>query len=255
MRYIYKSTNNASGKSYVGQTNDVDRRQEEHIADAMHGSDCHFHRAIRKYGKESFTWTLIEECEDHLSNEREAFWIDHFGTFVDGYNMTTGGDSSFERTVISVDTRRKMSESHMGERNHNFGVPKSEETKRKMSEAQKGRKLTEEQRRKNREARLGRKHSSETRVKMSEARRGHIVTEETKRKISEGNKGKKMSQASCEKMSAVKKGKTPPLAVREAVSRALKGRPRSDETKRKISEGHRRRRESPVAPEVVAGEG
>lgn len=37
----------------------------------------------------------------------------------------------------SVETRRKMSLSHQGSRNHNFGKPRSEETRRKISEGKK----------------------------------------------------------------------------------------------------------------------
>jgi len=59
----------------------------------------------------------------------------------------------------------------------------SEESKRKMSEAKKGRKL-----------RLGTLHSEESKRKMSKASKGRIISEETKKKISKTLKGRKKSK-------------------------------------------------------------
>lgn len=74
----------------------------------------------------------------------------------------------------------------------------SEETKKKISESKKGKKLNlSEEARMKRRSWLGKHHSEETRRKMSESskHRGSTApkTEEHKRKISEGNKGKHLS--------------------------------------------------------------
>ena len=66
----------------------------------------------------------------------------------------------------------------------------SEETKRKMSLAQKGRIITEEHRRKISESNKGKTYSDESRKKMSESKKGKKHTEEHRRKISESMKGK-----------------------------------------------------------------
>jgi hypothetical protein len=104
----------------------------------------------------------------------------------------------------------------------------SEETRRKISVANKGRNLSTETKLKMSESRKGRTHSEETRRKLSEAKKGnqHNLgknhSAESKRKISEGLSGLKHSQETRRKMSESKKGK-----------------PRSEETCRKISEARK----------------
>ena len=61
-----------------------------------------------------------------------------------GYNSTSGGDIF----VMNDETKQKISQSMMGNMNH----PCSEEKKRKISEAQKGRQFTEEHKQKLSEA-------------------------------------------------------------------------------------------------------
>ena len=68
------------------------------------------------------------------------------------------------------------------------GVVRSEETKRKMSEAKKN--MSDETRKKMSEAQKGRINSEESKRKMSEAHKGKTISEETKRKMSEAQKGK-----------------------------------------------------------------
>ena len=80
--------------------------------------------------------------------------------------------------------------------------PHSEETKLKISKANKGRKLTEEQRGKISESKkgkvgpwLGKTFSEEHKRKLKEARnRRGLVSEETRRKMSEARKGKSWSE-------------------------------------------------------------
>jgi len=64
-----------------------------------------------------------------------------------GYNSTSGG----ENFVMNEKTKQKISQAVMGNKN-GFGHPCSEEKKKKISEAQKGRKLTEEHKKKLSEA-------------------------------------------------------------------------------------------------------
>ena len=71
----------------------------------------------------------------------------------------------------------------------------SGETRRKLSEAKKGKPSTF----------LGKKHSEETKLKMREARLN--VSEESRRKMSEAQKGKKVSDETRRKLSEIRKGR------------------------------------------------
>jgi len=117
--------------------------------------------------------------------------------------------------------RRKNKEKHLGENNHRFGKTCSEETKRKISEANTGNEpwnknkinvYTEDTIEKMSEARKGSvpwnkgkigflTHSEETKQKLRELNTGKFHTLETRQKTSKGKKGKKYSKQSRELMS------------------------------------------------------
>lgn len=95
MAYIYKITNLINGKAYIGKTLlTIEERWKEHCRDARK-ERCEkrpLYSAMNKYGFENFKVEQIEECDDNTVNEQEVYWIEHFGTFKDGYNATIGGD-------------------------------------------------------------------------------------------------------------------------------------------------------------------
>lgn len=96
MGFIYKVTNKANGKIYIGQTSrSVDVRWKEHIRDSSDKPSCVYcsllHYAIRKYGANAFVVECIEECSDTEMDERERYWIEHFKTCDGGYNIARGG--------------------------------------------------------------------------------------------------------------------------------------------------------------------
>ena len=91
--WIYKITNEINGKIYIGQTiKTPQKRFDEHVKSAKRGCEYKFHRAIRKYGAENFTLSVIEECERDNLNEKEIYWIDYYNSYYSGYNSTKGGN-------------------------------------------------------------------------------------------------------------------------------------------------------------------
>jgi predicted GIY-YIG superfamily endonuclease len=90
---IYKATS-PSGKSYVGVTNNFNRRKNTHLRKAREGSTLFFHAAIRKYGPENITWTILAvgmtECEA-FELEKKLIEKLQLTNKEFGYNLQIGG--------------------------------------------------------------------------------------------------------------------------------------------------------------------
>lgn len=87
---IYKITNKLNNKVYIGQSNNIQRRFEEHKYQEKNSA---IHNAIKKYGLENFNFEIIEECSLEELDEKEIFWIKYYNSFEDGYNLTLGGQA------------------------------------------------------------------------------------------------------------------------------------------------------------------
>ncbi len=69
-----------------------------------------------------------------------------------------------------------------------YGLKRTEETKKKLREINTGKKLSEQTKQKLSEAKTGLKHSEETKQKIRKANTGHIFSEEHKNNLSEANR-------------------------------------------------------------------
>ena len=210
MGYIYLRTNKVNGKQYVGQV--IEKRfkkRQQSWNDLKHPyAGTLINRARAKYGLEAFGFEILKECSDDELDYWEMYYIEKLNTKApNGYNLTDGG-GGMHGYVPSEETRRKLSEA-------NTGKQLTEETKRKLSEANTGKPLTEETKRKLSEANTGEKNPNY----------GKPLSEEHKKKISESRKGKPRSEETKKKISESKKGQTS----------WNKGKPMSDEQKRKLS--------------------
>ena len=89
---IYKITRKETGKSYIGQSNDITRRFKEHIFK----NEIPIDKAIQKYGKENFEFEILEECSLEELDEKERYWINYYNTYKGfGYNCSEGGGLNF----------------------------------------------------------------------------------------------------------------------------------------------------------------
>lgn len=101
---IYKITNQINGKCYIGQSVDIEKRWHQHKRRSLVlGSteyDSYFHRAIRKYGLENFSFEVLEECLKEELNEKETFYVSRYSSnqVESGYNLTAGGDSVSQKS-------------------------------------------------------------------------------------------------------------------------------------------------------------
>lgn len=163
---VYKHTNKINGKQYIGITKQNPRDRWGNNGRNYQNKCPHFWNAITKYGWDNFEHSVIatnlskdEACDMEIQLIQENRTQDRNY----GYNTLSGGTAP----SLPEEVRRKMSQSMMGNKN-GLGHPCSEEKRRKISEAQKGRPFTEERKQKLR------KPKSIT-YPCSEEKRQHII--------------------------------------------------------------------------------
>ena len=91
-KYVYVIKNLINGKRYIGQTNNLQRRWQEHKHDKRKGHLLYL--AIKKYGEENFRMDPLYYGEDY--NRVEKNWIILYETRDPdkGYNIAPGGQDS-----------------------------------------------------------------------------------------------------------------------------------------------------------------
>ena len=153
---IYKVTNKHNGKIYIGQTINkmIDRMGDHKRKSLKYGSKSHFHCAINKYGIEGFTWTVIDKAKTREElNKKEKYWVSFYNSIKrdKGYNLKEGGGQ-----CVFTD-----------------------EVKKKIGDAGRGRKQSKEHKELTRQRMLGsnnpffgKKHSEETKIRISKSRKG-----------------------------------------------------------------------------------
>lgn len=152
---IYCYTNKINGKKYIGQTTDeTDRKRRFNYLNRFY-SGTKFHNARQKYGT-SDNWIYEVLSRKQYVNEEDAsfdldllemYYIGKFNSYNNGYNMNYGGNGNLG-LKISNSTKRKISKANRGDKNPNFGKPRTEETKIKISNSLKGHQLNNETKRK-----------------------------------------------------------------------------------------------------------
>ena len=76
MGYIYVITNKINGKQYVGKTiNTIEERFKQHLRDSNKVTleQRPLYKAIKKYGKENFSVSLLEECSFKELSVKEIY--------------------------------------------------------------------------------------------------------------------------------------------------------------------------------------
>jgi group I intron endonuclease len=190
---IYKITCNKTGKCYIGQSIDVERRWGQHR---------------KKYSPELFSYEILLECDHDTFDFFETAFIDAYDSHRNGFNKTRGGTSIKVRfphqstrlkysiaqskrtghlaahwgrthtdaTKLQISTSVRESEAHQaarhlmaaagarrtGELHHYFGKELSDDHKEKIRKKLLGRPSPMK----------GRTTSDETKLKLSEKQKG-----------------------------------------------------------------------------------
>jgi len=161
-------------------------------------------RSIKPPKDKSRIIYLKQNLTEEEAFKHEIYMIDVFGRKDLGtgilHNRTNGGDGA-SGALRSDETRKKISEAKKG---HIV----SEETRRKLSDAHKGKTASEESKKRMSEAHKGKTRSEETKKRMSEAHKN--PSEETRRNMSEAQKGKTHSKETKINISEAMEGKKNP---------------------------------------------
>ena len=111
---IYQVLNKKNNKEYIGLTiQTIKDRLKGHFSEATNTkSNSKFHRAIRKYGKQSFTVSLIRNDATNYKElgNQEIDEIKSRDAIKKGYNTSKGGDIGTGKAII-VDSKRFNSQS------------------------------------------------------------------------------------------------------------------------------------------------
>lgn len=226
---IYKITCVPTGKVYIGSAFDFVIRRTEHKYHLRRGNhhNQHLQNAWNKYGEFNFSFELIGEYKPDDLKKQEQYWVD----FYQSANPELGFNIA---AIISAP---------MAGRNH------SPETRKKISESQKGipvpsrrHKRSPESIEKTIAAHRGKKRSPEACLRIRNGKKGKPVTPAQKLqlgKLADLHRGKPLSIDHRTKLSAVKMGKpgkqhTDESRAKMSVSQR-KRPPVSDETKRRMS--------------------
>lgn len=130
---IYKITNKANGKFYIGSTHNFEERKYGHLAKLKQGKhpSRYLQRSFLKYGENIFEFEILEETKIDSLLIREQFYLDTLMPWNPelGYNTlrTAGTTLGYKH---SEESKRKIS--RKGEAHPMFGKKHTEESLRKI---------------------------------------------------------------------------------------------------------------------------
>jgi group I intron endonuclease len=191
---IYVILHKKSGKVYLGQAQDVKDRFRQHRYELNRNNhhNRHLQFAWNKDGSKAFKFQVLERCSLEQLNQREEHFLKLYMAKGLCYNFADNPTAPMRGRKHSEESKRKIGMAGKGKPAHNKGKHHSEETRAKMREAHKSRPPVSEETR----LKIGAKHkgktiSEEHKNQLREAvkhRPPRTNTDETKQKMSEAAK-------------------------------------------------------------------
>ncbi len=190
---IYSINNIIDNKYYIGETKNLIKRLDEHLRmlkNNKHPND-HLQNAFNLYGKQSFSFEILEECPIEYLKSQENYWCNMLNTHNRKYGYNIQSTSPVGKTNMSKETIEKIRIANKG-RKFCLGKHHSDETKKKISNSNKGKIMNEEFRKKCRSRMLGNKFSDISKIKLSisvsKAKKGIKLTDKHKLSLSISHK-------------------------------------------------------------------
>jgi group I intron endonuclease len=141
MQAIYQIKNKVNGKIYIGSTNNLNKRWNNHRSKLRNGEheNSYLQQAWNKYGEDAFEFSVLEEVNDDSRIEREIYYLNETKCYERsiGYNFDrnptdkSGSKNPFYGKKHSQETIEKARE---------IANNRSEELKKKMGLKNKGEK-------------------------------------------------------------------------------------------------------------------
>lgn len=169
---IYAITCTASGKQYVGSSNNIKRRLYSHFHLLRMGAHYNprLQNAWNKYGEGTFKVDVLEAAPVDVLFEREQYWIDALDAYRNGLNLAPYANGV--RGVKYTDEQRQ----HLSDIRK--GKPKTESHRRAMAAAKLGKSngpFGEEARRNMAKARKGNRNNAGSYIAVSPNGTRHLV--------------------------------------------------------------------------------
>ena len=214
---VYVVTHLATGRRYFGKARDPRDRWRRHLRGDNPRSFVQ--RALRKHGRESFSFEVVEDFASEAEAYRAESWWVLFARSNDerfGFNLSAGGEGN-PGAEVGPATRKLLSEvskrrwARPGERERN-----AEQTRR---------------------VHTGLKRSPETCRRISEALAGHETSAEHRAKLSAAEKGVPRPY-----VSAALSGRKKSADHVAKVAAAHRGTKRSEEARANMRAAHARRK-------------
>ena len=97
---IYKITNKINGKNYIGQSVHIERRWQEHCLPSARSAIA---KAIQKYGKNNFSFEILEQCTIGELDNREDYYMKKYNSLTpNGYNVLTVQQTPSARSAVKT---------------------------------------------------------------------------------------------------------------------------------------------------------
>lgn len=171
---IYSITS-PTGRIYIGQSIDIERRWKEHKYRSTNNT-TKLYESFKKYGVEKHIFEIIEVCRKEDLNQRERYWQETLNAVSQGLNyILTETDTKPRVNYLTEEHKANISKGKTGQ-------SISPETRKKISEANKGRVAW------NKGKQGVQKHSEETKEKLRIMKTGKPNLGTLGRKRSEAEK-------------------------------------------------------------------